>query len=64
MDKKLIKEALIHHPHVKTVWVCDNGYTTIKRSGAVEVNVEDLISELHTEEETTLQEIPVKRKKK
>ena len=72
MDKKLIREALIHHPHIKKVWVCPNGYTTVKRANAIETSIEDLFEsvkecELTPEpiaEEKELQEIPVKPKKK
>lgn len=65
MDIKAIKEALQDHPHIKKVWVCENGYTTVKRSNAIEVDL-SVVSEVEStqENEEKKEELPVKPKKK
>lgn len=75
MKVKEIRLALSGHPHIKKVWVNNDGYHTFKVHGAVEVdltapntndaeNVESIAENVENNVAPSEENKPTKRKKK
>ena len=64
MDINNIRESLKDYPHIKSVWVTDNGYYTVAVAGAVKIDLENTFEVVNKAEETISQDIPVKQRKR